>query len=456
MKFVDRITETSRLQRLLQANAPTFVVVRGRRRLGKSTLIKRVLQESDIYYEADKTTAANQWSQIAVMAAQIYPGLDMVTYTSWEALLKAINYRVTTRITVCLDEFPYLVNVSPELPSVIQKLVDSGELRYNLILCGSSQRMMYDLLYDESAPLFGRAAADFKLNPLRLPYLQEALGLSAEDAITEYAIWGGVPRYWMLREQAETLHDTLMQHVMSSQGILYEEPQHLFRDDVSDIVKISTLMAIVGKGANRLREIAARLQESATNLSRPLNKLIDLGYLEREIPFGESAKTTKRTLYRIADPYLDFYYRFVAPNHSFIELERYAPVNAQLAASLNSHVARWWETVCRNAITGNTIDGITFGEARRWWGSIIVDGKPQDVELDVVAESIDRKYILLGECKWTGGEDAEMLTARLQHLATALPFAQGKKVIYKLFLRQEPIHSINNHLLPEDIIKLSY
>lgn len=455
MEFVDRTTETGRLQKLLHAEKPNFIIVRGRRRLGKSTLIKRVLSPNDIYYEADKTTAANQWAQIATMASQVFPGLDSVTYTSWESLLMAINYRVTTPITICLDEFPYLVHVSPELPSVIQKLLDQDVLKYNLILCGSSQRMMYNLLYEEQSPLYGRSSADFKLAPIRLPYLKEALHLNAEDTIVEYAIWGGVPRYWVLRETSSDFHNALMEHVLSNQGLLYEEPQYLFRDDVTDLVKISTIMAVVGSGANRLSEIAGRLQETATNLSRPLAKLIDLGYLRREIPFGESAKTTKRTLYRIADPFLSFHYRFVAPNRSFIELERFAPIESQLDNQLTIHIGHWWEKICRDAVTGNTIDGITYGEARRWWGSIMVDGKPQDVELDVVAESLDHTTIMLGECKWTNGENAEVLTARLQQIAKALPFVHGKQIRYKLFLRQEPIHSLHNHLTPEDVVELS-
>lgn len=455
MEFVDRTTETARLQKLLRADTPSFIVVRGRRRLGKSTLIKRVLTDRDIYYEADKTQAPNQWAQIATIASHIFSGLDDVIYSSWEALLKAVNYRVTDRMTLCLDEFPYLVDVSPELPSVIQRLLDSGELRYNLILCGSSQRMMYNLLYDDSSPLYGRGGADFKLNPIRVSYLQQALHLSAEETIAEYTVWGGVPRYWALREHNSSLQEALKEHVLSNQGILYEEPQYLFRDDVSDIVKISTLMAVVGGGAHRLKEIAARLQETSTNLSRPLTKLIDLGYLRREIPFGESPKTTKKTLYRVADPFLSFHYRFVAPNRSFIELERYAPIQAQLDAQMNLHISMWWEIMCREAVTGNTIDGITYGEARRWWGSVILEGKPQDVELDVVAESIDHRYILIGECKWTSGENAEALTVRLERLSAALPFIHGKKVVYKLFLRQFPTHSLHNHLLPQDIIELN-
>ena len=105
-------------------------------------------------------------------------------------------------------------------------------------------------------------------------------------------------------------------------------------------------------------------------------------------------------------------------------------------------------------MTGNVIDGVMYGEARRWWGSILIDGKPQDVELDVVAESIDKKTILIGECKWTVSENARQMTTRLKNIAEHLHFTQDKKVVIKLFLKNTPEEPQGNHLLAEDVIGL--
>ncbi|MBQ2188509.1 MAG: ATP-binding protein [Bacteroidales bacterium] len=452
MKFVDRKKEIERLTRILNMESPSFVVVRGRRRLGKSTLIKRVLSETDIYYEADKTEAPNQRALLASIAAHVFEGIDSVNYPSWESLFNAINYRVDKKITLCLDEFPYLVKVSPELPSVIQKMIDSGGLKYNIIVCGSSQTMMYSLLYDESSPLYGRSDSDFRLNPIKLPYLQEALSISAKETVEEYALWGGVPRYWVLREKSGSKDNALSDNVFSSQGILYEEPQRLFNDDINDIVKTSTIMSLIGKGATRLKEIASRCEEPATNLTRPIAKLIDLGYIEREIPFGESPKSSKKSFYRICEPFLSFHFKFVAPMRSFIELERFAPVYSYFNEQFSTYVGGWWEKICRDAVTGNIIDGNTYSEASRWWGNVVIDGKPQDVELDIVSESIDKKTILIGECKWTKQENARLLTERLQKIAQNLPFAQGKNIVIKLFLKNQPEEPQGNHFLPEDVI----
>ena len=121
---------------------------------------------------------------------------------------------------------------------------------------------------------------------------------------------------------------------------------------------------------------------------------------------------------------------------------------------LSNHIGGWWKKICRDAVTGNVIDGVMYGEARRWWGSILIDGQPQDVELDVVAESIDKKTILIGECKWTSTENARLMTARLSKIAEHLHFTQDKNVVIKLILKNNPEESQGNHFLAEDVIKL--
>lgn len=458
MEFVDRKKEQQRLRELLNSGSPRFVIVRGRRRIGKSALIGKVLKESDIYYEADRTAEPNQMLVCSQVISRRFPGFADAVYLDWKALLKAINHRVTEPITVCLDEFPYLVENTPALPSIVQGLLDDDKepLRYNLILCGSSQQMMYDLSHDESSPLFGRDDSDFNMRPIEAPFLSEALNLNAQETIENYAVWGGVPRYWKLREDCSSLKEAIDTQIFSNLGALYEEPLHLFRDDIKDPVKTATIMSIVGNGIHRLSEIASRCNEPATNLSRPLAKLLDLGYLEKDIPFGESPKSSKKSLYQIADPFLSFYYRFVPANRSFIEMDRRLPLEEALADNLSSHIGYWWEHLCRDAVFGNRIDEIVFGKASRWWGKVLIEGeeKPRDVELDVVAESTDGKTILIGECKWSTGENGRLLTRQLEKIARSLPFAQGKTILIKLFTKTRPEEDLGNSLLPADVLGL--
>lgn len=453
MKFVDRIDEVARLTAALARKKTTLVVMYGRRRLGKSTLIKRVLTSKDVYFLAERSEGQHQRALLAKVIAQEIPDFDILTYPDWESLFRAVNYRTDKRFTLCLDEFPYLVEQSPELPSVLQKLIDEKLLKYNLVLCGSSQNMMYGLFLDSTAPLYGRADEIVKLAPIRLPYIQEALGLDAVNAIEEYAVWGGVPRYWELRENQTSLVEALWHNVLSVNGTLCEEPTKFFQDDVKDIVKTSTIMSYIGTGANRLSEIAARCNEPATNLSRPLKKLIDLGFLEKDVPFGTDEKKAKKSLYKIADPFMAFYYRFVAPNRSFIEIGRRLPIEQALAAHFAEYVSMQWENFCRSAVTGNLVDGVVYGKAKRWWGTVLnKDKKPEQVEFDVMAESLDKKYLLVGECKWTTAENGKQLTAELLRKANLLPFAKNHTLIPMLFLKNTPTDDIGNAMLPQDVV----
>lgn len=455
MKFVDRIGETARLRDALSREKSSLVVVYGRRRLGKSTLIKRVLSDRDVYFLADRSEGQHQRTLLAKVIAQVFSDFDKLTYPDWESMFRAINYRADKRFTLCLDEFPYLVEQSPELPSVLQKIVDEKQLKYNLVLCGSSQNMMYGLFLDSTAPLYGRADEIMRLAPIRLPYIQEALGLDATAAIEEYSVWGGVPRYWELRESRSSLDDAMWHNILSVNGALYEEPIKLFQDDVKDIVKTSTIMSYIGTGANRLSEIAGRCDEPATNLSRPLKKLIDLGFLEKDVPFGIDEKNAKKSLYKIADPFMAFYYQFVVPNRSFIELNRRLPIEQALNTHFSEYVSMQWEKMCRDAVTGNLVNGVVYGKAKRWWGSVLNEAKKaEQVEFDVVAESIDKKYLLVGECKWTTQENGKQLTAELLRKAKLLPFANDYTIVPMLFLKSVPKDDIGNALLPEHIIEL--
>lgn len=455
MNFVDRIEETARLRDALSREKSSLVVVYGRRRLGKSTLIKRVLSDSDVYFLADRSEGQHQRTLLAKVVAQVFPDFDKLTYPDWESLFRAVNYRTDKCFTLCLDEFPYLVEQSPELPSVLQKLVDEKLLKYNLVLCGSSQNMMYGLFLDSTAPLYGRADEIMRITPIRLPYIQEALDLDAVSSVEEYAVWGGVPRYWELRENRNSLSDALWRNILSINGTLYEEPIKLFQDDVKDIVKTSTIMSYIGSGANRLSEIAARCNEPATNLSRPLKKLIDLGFLEKDVPFGIDEKNAKKSLYKIADPFMAFYYQFVVPNRSFIELGRRLPLEQALAAHFSEYVSMHWEKLCRDAVTGNMVNGIVYGKAKRWWGPAINEKKePEQIEIDVMAESLDKKYLLVGECKWTNQENGKQQTAELLRKANLLPFAKNYKILPVLFLKNAPKDDVGNVMLPENVVEL--
>ena len=450
MNFVDRTEEQKRLLKTLNGEKAAFVVIYGRRRLGKSTLIKKALNPTDVYYMADQTERAHQISLLAKEISLVLPDFDKVVYPDWQALLTTLNYRTQERFTLCLDEFPYLVKSSPELPALLQKLIDSHSLKYNLIICGSSQQLMQGLILDGSAPLYGRANQMLKLSPIHIKYLQEILQSDAVNTVEEYAVWGGVPRYWELRLQNDSLQGAIAYNILNPMGTLYEEPIRLFMDDMRDVIQASTLLSVIGSGVNRLSEIAGRLEKPATHLSGPLEKLRQLDFIEREIPFGENPKNSKKSLYKVCDPFMDFYFRFVVPYRSLIELGRTQMVTDTIRAQFPRYVSAWWEKLCRQAVSGGMIAGDIYNLAGRWWGNV---SKNEIIELDVVAQSMDGKKLLVGECKWTESEDADRLLYELTEKAHKLPFLKGQEIVPVLFLKQTPANKKYNTIMtPQQVI----
>lgn len=193
MEFIDRIEEQKRLRRQLDKSHSSFIVIYGRRRLGKSTLIKQVLTDRDVYYMAEKNEMAVQMALLQNSIASIYPIFTGMTFDSWESLLANFNQLCDKNSTLVLDEFPFLVKSCKSLPSTLQKLIDSKSLNFNLIICGSSQRMMQKIVLDAAEPLYGRCNERMILQPIDISYWKDTFRLSAARAIEEYSVWGGVP-----------------------------------------------------------------------------------------------------------------------------------------------------------------------------------------------------------------------------------------------------------------------
>lgn len=459
MEFVDRKKEFERLQKSLRREKPQFIVVYGRRRIGKSTLIKKVMDFSrgDIYFLADKTSEPSQRQLFSTTIDMTIEGFSAANYPTWESLLLSLNRSVDHRITVCLDEFPYLVKSCPALPSILQKLLDDKKLKFDLIICGSSQQMMQGFVLDSKEPLYGRADEIIKMKPIAPAFVSEALRCDAAQAVREYAVWGGVPRYWELRENYDSLYDAIEHLLLTSEGTLYDEPSKLLYDEMRDTVQASSILSFIGNGANKLSEIAARAEKQATDITPHLSRLRELGFINKEIPFGESEKKSKKGLYHISDPLLRFHYRYVIPYRSLIELGNSQAVLTVFKNAENDYVSRAWEELCRNHISAYGMDGIIYQMASRWWGSYYNEEKQQclPVELDVVAESFDGKHLFIGECKWQEHIDAMEELSRLQTIAKGLPFTKDHEIHLGLFLKEKPINpEAATIYYPEDIMAI--
>jgi len=383
-------------------------VLYGRRRIGKSCLLLKWCSETDgLYLVADTSSAALQRQTLAISIAERFPGFDEVVYPSWSSFFRALTMRAQAESwhgPVVFDEFPYLVASDSSLPGVFQSWVDA-ELTANgllIAISGSSQHMMQGLALDRESPLYGRAEAMFPLEPLAAGHLQKALHLSSSvEAIKAYSIWGGVPRYWQSAEPYESrLEKSLEELVLSPLGLYHEETNFLLKSETPSAIGLRPYLDAIGFGAHRLSELAARLQQPTTALSRPIGQLKELGLVKREVPFGENERNSKKSLYFIADPFCHFWFRVLAPRRSLFDASTKQGRQFLWRKYADAVFAYQWEELARKyvhkcpEILASGDEGQIWLPARRWW-------QENHPEWDIATTNLDGSLGLLGEVKWS-------------------------------------------------------
>ncbi len=441
MDFLDRVDERRRLERFLASNEGAMACLYGRRRIGKSRLLDEVLaaRRDVVSYCADRSEAALQRARMAEDIARRLPGFADVVYSNWRSLLERWQREAPRGSVLVIDELPYLVEKSPELPSVLQKIADgllkSGQ---KLVVCGSSQRMMQGLVLDESEPLYGRCRVILKLEPIGYSWLRRAFPKStAFGRFEHYAVWGGVPRYWEICQGERNLWETIREEIFSPNGLFHEEPTFILKDDLEGSAQAASVLALIGQGCARPSEIAARLQVPQTALGRPLKRLMQLGLVFRDVPFGKEGPGNKKTLYVLADSFLRFWYTFALPHYSNAAFGSARADIESLRPAFRVFLGQAWEMLVRETLARQQLPGeaTRWEKIGRWWGSGL---NRQPMEVDVVAESSDRKTLLVGECNLAlTAAEAKRVRAELEMKARLLPFASSyKRIITRLFVAE--------------------
>lgn len=432
MKFLNRKEELNRIINSL-AKPVSLIIIYGRRRIGKSTLLQQVIKNDDVYYLADLQEGLLQRNELVKEIGTKITGFDSVIYPDWASIFLQLKQR-GFKGTLCIDEFPYLVKQVPELPSIIQKFIDKKEITYNLILCGSSQQMMKGMFLDSSSPLYGRAKEILKISPMGIFWLKEMLGLSAENTVKEYSVWGGIPRYWELREEYKSFEEAIKGLVLDPLGILHEEPLRLFLDEMRTAVQPLGILTTMAYGSNRASEISGRLEKPVTQMMRPLQQLIELNLIRRELPYGESEKSAKKSLYKIDDPFLNFYFTYILPNRSLLAMKQFSRVEQKIKKAFPLYVSNYYECLCRSSLYKMDFNGLEIGEAKRWWG-LNINGEM--MEMDIVAETADKSSVIAGEVKWTDKLNEEAALNNVRKKSLMLPFIKGREVIPCLFVKKK-------------------
>ncbi|HHV11018.1 MAG TPA: ATP-binding protein [Clostridiales bacterium] len=436
MEFIGRKEELGVLEREY-GRAGGFVVVYGRRRVGKTTLIKQFIRSKNALYflageEPDRQNLNKFTAKVAEFTGQAY--LSEARFDSWQRIFSVlVDNNPGSKKVLVIDEFQYLVQSNAAFPSIFQEVWDEilKDRNVMVILCGSHISMMESVALNHSSPLYGRRTAQIRLHPLKFVEFSGAFaGKSFEERAKIYSVTGGVPKYVEFFDNDLSLEENIIINILNKSGFLYEEPAFLLEKEVREPVNYFSIMKAISMGNHKISEIATVLEQKASSLSPYLAILSSLFLIEKRMPVTEKApEKSRRGLYYICDNFIEFWFRFVFPYKGELELDNYGYVLEKLNSNLvDNHVSFVYEQICREVFVLLCREGqIDFNISKigAFWNS--------SIQIDIVAIDHQHQRLFAGECKFYEKPVVMRVYSDLLEKCRNIPEFEGYSIIYGLF-----------------------
>ena len=404
-KFIDREKELEFLNKEYESKRSSLVILYGRRRIGKTSLIKEFSKSKDVIYFLATEEAEKQNLNIFKNLVADNLKNDLVreaNIDNWEAIFELITKELgKNKKIIVLDEFQYLSKSNTAFPSVFQRIWDEVLKNKNImvILCGSLINMMETQTLNYNSPLYGRRTGQIKLKQIPYKNYREFFEKEIEEKnlIEKYAVTGGVPKYIENFNTSKNIYSEIKENILNKQGYLYEEPIFLLQNEVVDVGSYFSIIRSIAAGNRKLGNIASNLSVSPTALTKYLQILINLDILEREVPVTEeNPEKSKKGQYKIKDNYINFWFKFIYPNKSFIEIGEEEIVMKKIKENfVDNYVPFIYEDICKEKMWNMNLNGdfeIIYDKIGRWWNN--------KEEIDLVGIDTTSNNIIFGECKY--------------------------------------------------------
>lgn len=437
-KFIDRTEELSTLEKQYHHKGSSFVVIYGRRRVGKTALItKFIADKPSVFFLATEENERNNRNSLKNAVALFTNNalLNAVSIDNWDILFSEfVKKQTDTKKVFVIDEFQYLCKANRSFSSILQRIWETilKDEEIMLILCGSHMSMMESETLNYSSPLYGRRTAQILLRQIPFRYYREFYPNRSETELCLfYSVTGGIPKYIEQFESYSDIYEAIRENILDRNSFLYDEPNFLLRNELGEVGTYYSLIKTIAAGHRKLSKIAENMEEKQSNISAYLQTLISLDIVEREVPITEEhPNKSKKGLYRIKDNYILFWFKFIYPNISLIESGHANAVLEQIRQNLIvNHTAHIYEDICQEklrTLNGSKLLGGLYNQIGRWW-----DNKN---EIDIVAFNTLGNEILFGECKFRQKKMDINVLLELEEKACTVPWKQKeRKERYILF-----------------------
>ena len=410
--FVNRIKEKKELEDVLSSDRFEFMILYGRRRVGKTTLVLEAIKKrSHIYYLA---VEKNNIQHFISSAKSKYPQI-LNLKEDWEIIL---DYLKDKAEIIIIDEFQNMIKEDKKVLSIFQRLIDTNlkKSRLKLVLMGSSVSMISSEVLGYKSPLYGRKTISKKIRPMGF---FDIAGFFPKVNLLELAqIYGfadGIPYYL---EQIETPFWEWLDKELKEPRFIKDELNFIMRYEFEDLGTYKTILEAIANGKNTVGEIKDFANLSRTDISPYLSKLINTEFIERQVPLSEKT-TSKKGRYFILDQFVAFWFRFIYQNRSAVEEGIYSAKNVR--DHFNVYMGYVFEKICRQfLIKLIETEKMDYNQIGRWWHD--------EHEIDIVALSDDKKAVLFCECKWSENVDPVPLIKTLKEKSIHLRWNNKNRI----------------------------
>jgi AAA+ ATPase superfamily predicted ATPase len=429
-QFFNREKELEFLEKKYSENSAQLIVIYGRRRVGKTELIKKFLQgKKGIYILCSRTTLLENLQELKrkfyeVTGKEYF--LKLETNSFFETFKIFVDEVKDEKIVIIFDEFPYLIEIDKGIVSVFQKIWD--ELLKNtkifMILCGSSISMMENEVLSYKSPLYGRRTGQWKVEPFEFKHVRKIFeNKSLEETIKIWSIFSSIPYYLSFVDNNLSVEENIKNNILKKGEVLFEEPKILLKEEFRESKTYTLILKYISLGYNSQGELSSITGIEKGNLSKYLSVLEETQLIEYVLPLGQR----KRGIYILKDPFFNFWFRFVYPNLSDLEIGLVDEVFSRISQALNSYFGEMFERLILELIKSKTINlPISFDWIGKWWY--------KDKEIDIVALNGKTSEIVFGECKWQENVDAQKVLDALKEKSKFVKWRNEKRKEYYLIV----------------------
>jgi len=422
IQFIDRDRELGYLNEIWKEKGFSLVVLYGRRRVGKTELLKKFLERKRGTYilltnESLRENIKYIKDALAESLREEY--IRKLEVENLYDLFKLVRFG-EERFIIVLDEFPFLIEVNPGILSVFQKIIDEILSKTNvmLILCGSSLSMMEQDVIGYRSPLYGRRVNIWKVQPFDFRIIYDVTK-DIDKALEIYFIFGGVPYYLSFYDKSTSLEENIKRIVLTKGRNLYDEPLILLREEFRESRIYRLILKYLAIGYRSLGKLCSATGMDKGNLSKYLDTLQETGIVEHVLPYGKR----RGGIYEISDHFMDFWFRFVYPHRAELEMGNADAVMRAFNRERDVYFGYKFERLIRELLAMKLFpELVKYSHVSKWW--------KREEEIDIVASSDES--LLLGECKWSENVDAEKIVRRMKNIR-GIPW-KGK-MEYAVFAR---------------------